>query len=261
MFENTRPAELDAAGGPDPWGQFRVAQPQERLTLLRALRDGSVPVVLNAPDGSAMTVTLWALDAGQGRVNLSVDAAAPQLPALIDADEAVAVAYLESVKLQFDLQDFMLVHGPTSCALQCRLPDEIYRFQRRNAYRVRTRAAHGPQASFRHPSMPEMRVELRVLDVSIGGCALWLPPDVPPLQAGTLLADVHIELDADTRFTSPVGLQHVSAQGSVIDKAGGNGTQGVRVGCEWRGLPPPSERVLQRWIDRTQRRRHLLTLG
>lgn len=261
MFEDTRPAELDASGGSDPWGQFRVAQPQERLSLLRALRDGSVPVVLNAPDGTSMTVTLWALDAGQGRMNLSVNANAPQLPQLVDADEAVAVAYLESVKLQFDLQDFMLVHGAASCALQCRLPDEIYRFQRRNAYRVRTRESHGPRARFRHPSMPEMQVELRVLDVSIGGCALWLPPDVPPLQAGTLVAEVQLELDADTRFTSAIGLQHVSAQGAVHGSPGGNGTQGVRVGCEWRGLPPASERVLQRWIDRTQRRRHLLSLG
>jgi flagellar brake protein len=261
MFEDTRPAELDALGESDPWGQFRVTQPTERLLLLRALRDGSVPVVLNTPDGTSLTVTLWALDAEQGRMNLSVNAAAPQLPQLVDADEAVGVAYLESVKLQFDLQGFMLVRGSGSCALQCRLPDDIYRFQRRGAYRVRTRESHGPQASFRHPSMPEMRVELRVLDVSIGGCALWLPPDVPPLQAGTLVADVHLELDADTRFTSSMSLQHVSAHGALRGSPGGNGTQGVRVGCEWRGLPPPSERVLQRWIDRTQRRRALLTLG
>ncbi|MBK6471047.1 MAG: flagellar brake protein [Betaproteobacteria bacterium] len=261
MFEDTRPAELDASGGSDPWSQFRVARPAERLSLLRALRDGTVPVMLNAPDGTAMTVTLWALEPDQGRMNLSVDADAPQLPALVDADEAVAVAYLESVKLQFDLQGFVLVHGTASCALQCRLPDEIYRFQRRSAYRVRTRESHGPQARFRHPSIPEMQIELRVLDVSIGGCALWLPPDVPPLQAGTLVADVHVELDADTRFTSTVGLQHVSAQGTLRGSPGGNGTPGVRVGCEWRGLPAASERVLQRWIDRTQRRRHLLALG
>ncbi|MBA4175221.1 MAG: flagellar brake protein [Leptothrix sp. (in: Bacteria)] len=261
MFDDTRPAELDSSGSSDPWSEFRVAQPQERLELLRALRDGGVPVVLNTPDGTSMTVTLWTLDAEQGRINLSVDAAAPQLQPLVEADETVAVAYLESVKLQFDLQDFMLVHGTGSSALQCRLPEEIYRFQRRNAYRVRTRGKHGPQARFRHPSMPEMLIELRVLDISIGGCALWLPPDVPPLQAGTLVAEVHIELDADTRLTSAVGLQHVAAQGPFHGSPGGNGTQGVRLGCEWRELPPAAERVLQRWIDRTQRRRHLLTLS
>lgn len=255
MFQDTRPAELDAHGDSDPWSEFRVAQPSERLGLLRALRDGSVPVMLNMPDGAVMTLVLWAVDAAQARVNFSVDAGAPQLPALIEANEAVAVAYLESVKLQFDLQGFMLVHGQNSCALQCALPQEIYRFQRRSAYRVRPRDSHGPAATFRHPSLPDMRISLRVLDVSIGGCALWLPADVPPLQAGTLVTEVLLDLDTDTRLTATMTLQHVSAQGAAP------GERGVRVGCEWRALSSASERVLQRWIDRTQRRHHLLTLG
>jgi c-di-GMP-binding flagellar brake protein YcgR len=100
-----------------------------------------------------------------------------------------------------------------------------------------------------------MRLCLRVLDVSIGGCALWLPADVPPLQAGTLVAEVLLDLDTDTRLTATMTLQHVSAQGAAP------GERGVRVGCEWRALSPASERLLQRWIDRTQRRHHLLTLG
>ena len=259
MFQDTRPAELDAAGGRDAWADFRVGLPQEQLALLRRLRDGTVPVMLNAPDGSAMTVGLWAIDAAQGRLNFSVDETAPTLAPLIDADEAVAVAYLESVKLQFDLQDFMLVRGAQTSTLQCGLPREIYRFQRRNAYRVRPRDSHGPVALLRHPSLPEMRLTLRVLDVSIGGCALWLPHDVPPLQAGTLVASVHVDLDTDTRFSATMRLQHVSAHGHAESASGG--TPGVRLGCEWQGLEPASERVLQRWIDRTQRRRHLLTLG
>jgi c-di-GMP-binding flagellar brake protein YcgR len=261
MFQDTRPADLDASGAGDRWAEFRVTHPQERLRLLRELRDGAAQISLSGPGGAAFGTTLWAVDDTQGRIAFNADADSPALARMLDADEAVAVAYLESVKLQFDLQGFMLVHGTTSCALQCGMPDEIYRFQRRSAYRVRTQERHGAQASFRHPSIPEMHIELRVLDVSIGGCALWLPPDVPPLQAGTLVADVHVELDADTRFTSSIGLQHVSAHGALQGSPGGNGTSGVRVGCEWRRLPAASERVLQRWIDRTQRRRHLLSLG
>lgn len=253
MFDNTRPAELDPLGGPDPWSPFRVALPAERLSLLRALRDGSVPVVLNAPDGTAMTVTLWALDAEQGRMNLSVDAHAPQLAQLVDADEAVAVAYLEAVKLQFDLQDFMLVHGAASATLQCRLPDEIYRFQRRNAYRVRTRESHGPQAVFRHPSMPEMQVELRVLDVSIGGCALLMPDDMPPLEPGLTLQGVRLELDPDTRVLATLHVHHITSMHA--------NARGVRLGCELVRLDGGAERALQRYIDQAQKRRRLLSLS
>jgi c-di-GMP-binding flagellar brake protein YcgR len=255
MFQDTRPAELDASGGDDPWGPFRVEAPGERLSLLRAVRNGQVPIALSAPDGTALTVVLWAVDEMQQRLNFSVDVRAPQLAALVDADEAVAVAYLENVKLQFDLQGLMLVHGQKSSALQCGLPRDIYRFQRRNAYRVRPRLSHGPVAQFRHPSLPDMPLLLRVLDVSIGGCALWLPADVPPLQAGTLIGNVRMELDNDTRFDAAARLQHVSAVGTAP------GEQGVRIGCEWQKLATPAERVLQRWIDQTQRRRQLLSLG
>lgn len=253
MFEDTRPAELDADGGPDPWGEFRVSHPSERLALLRQLRDGAAPVILSSPGGHTLSCALWSLDAGQDRMSFSVEPQHPQLAALVEADEAVAVAYLESVKLQFEVQGLCLVHGRGTAALQCSLPQDLYRFQRREAYRVRTQERHSPAARFRHPSLPEMRLALRVLDVSIGGCALWQPEDVPGLQAGTHLAEVDIELDGATRFVAAVMLQHVTAMGS-------NG-RGVRIGCAWHPLSADAARALQRWIDQTQKRTRLLSLG
>jgi c-di-GMP-binding flagellar brake protein YcgR len=195
---------------------------------------------------------VWAVDAGQERLSFSADPGLPQLARLIEADEAVAVAYLESVKLQFDIQGLVLVRGAHSCALQSRLPDEIYRFQRRNAYRVRPHGRQEPVARFAHPSLPEMQLALRMIDISIGGCALWLPHDVPTLQAGTRLGEVTLELDQDTRFVAAVTLQHLTALGL--------GERGVRVGCEWLALPGSAERTLQRWIDQTQKRRRMLSL-
>ena len=257
MFHDTRPAELDAEGGTDPWAPFRVSHPQERLTLLRSLRDGSVPVILNAPGGAALTTSLWAVDAAQECLNFSADPGLPQLARLVEADEAVAVAYLDSVKLQFDLHGFVLVRGAQASALQSRLPGEIYRFQRRDAYRVRTLERHAPRARFRHPAMPDMQLALRVLDVSIGGCSLWLPHDVPPLQAGTRIGEMVVELDPETRYSAAVTLQHVTSVGTTS----GSNERGVRLGCEWLPLSGAAERVLQRWINQAQKRRHMLSLG
>jgi c-di-GMP-binding flagellar brake protein YcgR len=252
MFQDTRPAELDANGVADAWAPFRVNYAPERLGLLRQLRDGSVPVMLNAPGGVVLSTTLWAVDAAQERLNFSALDGERQLAAVVEANEVVAVAYLESVKLQFDLQGLVLVRGANTCALQTRLPQDIYRFQRRNAYRVQPHSRSDPVARFGHPSMPEMQLALRVLDVSIGGCALWLPNDVPPLQAGTRIGEMRIELDDDTRFASSVVLQHVSMLG--------NGEHGVRLGCEWQKLPGAGERALQRWIDQSQKRSRMLQL-
>lgn len=255
MFQDTRPAELNATGGTDPWSEFSVEHPQERLRLLRELRDRGTPVMLSTPCGVALSTTLWAVDDRQQRLNFSAEPGAPQLQQLVEADEAVAVAYLESVKLQFDLRALTVVRGTTTSALQCALPHEIYRFQRRSAYRVRAPERQAPAATLYHPAMPEMQLRLRVLDLSIGGCALWLPSDVPPLQAGTRLAEVQIHLDEQTRFAAAMTLQHVSAMGHFS-----GGEPGVRLGCEWLALSGGAQRLLQRWIDRAQQRRRLLTI-
>ena len=252
MFQDTRPAELDASGSEDPWAPFRVGRAQECVALLRQLRDGQVPINLNGPDGSSLTTTLWSVDETQSRLSFSADPAIPALERLVEADEGVAVAYMDSVKLQFELHRFMLVRGAQASTLQCALPDNLYRFQRRSAYRVRATDRLSPTVHFRHPSMPDMALALRVLDLSIGGCALWLPRDLPPLQAGTRIGEVVVELDTEARFAVSLALQHVSSLGQ--------GDGGVRLGCEWVGLSGPAQRVLQRWIDLTQKRRRLLAL-
>ncbi len=253
MFENTRPAALGPAGGIDPWAEFRVDHPREVLAILRQLRDGNVPVNLNAPDGAMLATSLWALDDERGRLNFSADPAHPQLERLVEENEAVAVAYLDSVKLQFDVAGLLLVRSLNAAALQAQVPREVYRFQRRGAYRVRTLEQHSPTAGLRHPAMPDMTLALRVLDVSVGGCALFLPADVPAIEPGSTLAGVQIELDADTRFSAPLRIHHVTSLG--------NSDRGVRLGCEWAQLDGQAARALQRYIDQTQKRRRLLSLG
>jgi flagellar brake protein len=251
MFEDTRPAALDSHGNTDPYGEFRVTQAQERVAVLRQLRDSSAPVILSAPGGATVATTLWSLDAAADRLHFSAEPQHPHLARLLDAGEATAVSYLDSVKLQFDLQAPVLVRGLGTASLQCGFPRELYRFQRRGAYRVRAAQRHAPHAAFRHPSMPEMKLELRVIDVSVGGCALWLPQDVPALQAGTRLAEVSIWLEPMTQFRSALALQHVSDYYP--------GDEGVRLGCEWQPLDGSAARVLQRWIDQSQKRHRLIT--
>lgn len=251
MSLDTRPATLDASGGQDRFANFRVTQSTEIVRLLRELRDGAVPVILNAPDGTSYATQLWSFDSAGGRLSFSAEEDHLQPERLVSGNEVVAVAYLDNVKLQFDLQRLVLVRSAQSIALQAAMPRTVYRFQRRNSFRVRPNERAGPSASFRHPSMPDMPLSLRILDVSIGGCALLQPDDVPPLQAGTRIQRAHIELDADTRFDTGIEVHHISSRFS-----GG----GHRLGCEWLQIEGGAQRALQRFIDQTQKRRHLLSL-
>lgn len=233
-------------------GDFRIDKPSEVVSMLRKLQEGNVVLNVNAPNGSAITAMLWSIDSDRQSISLSVDHTDPQLQAVLDGNEAVIVGYLDSVKLQFDLQSMVLVRGHNSCALSCNLPREMFRFQRRSAYRVRPLLRNSPMAKLRHPMFGDMHLSLRILDVSLSGCALFLPDDVPALDPGVLMNSVHIDLDADTHFNANLRLQHITALNADA--------QGMRLGCELVNLARDAERALQRYIDQTQKRRRLMSL-
>ncbi|MBL0088339.1 MAG: flagellar brake protein [Ideonella sp.] len=252
-FLDTQPAVLDAHGASDPNAAFRVHDPREVLALMRQLNDTSTPIQVSSPSGAGLDTVLWSVDGHTARISLRAESNDSRLPTLIAGDEATAVAYLDAVKLQFDLEELVLVRSVSSCALQARLPATVLRLQRRQAYRVRTLERAAPQALFRHPALPEMQLSLRVLDLSIGGCSLLLPDDVPPLEVGGVLHGVRMELDPVTRLAATLKLQHVT---SIQPQS-----HGARLGCELQGMTPEAERTLQRYIDQTQKRRRLLSIG
>ncbi|KQV83955.1 flagellar brake protein [Rhizobacter sp. Root1221] len=224
----------------------------EVLALLKQLADGNVLVNLNSSNGGVYTSTVWALDPDRGTLSFSADADDNQVQALVESEDAVAVAYLDSIKLQFDAHGLVLVRGGRASALNCAFPREVFRFQRRNGFRVRPLLRATPMARVRHPMIPDMSLQLRVLDVSIGGCALFLPDDVPPLQPGITINNVQIDLDVDTRITTTLRLQHVT---SIQPDS-----RGVRLGCEMVNPSSDVLRGLQRYIDQTQKRQRMMSL-
>ncbi|WP_235582297.1 flagellar brake protein [Rhizobacter sp. Root1221] len=250
---DTLPKSLDAlASAPGALDDFRITSSAEVLALLKQLADGNVLVNLNSSNGGVYTSTVWALDPDRGTLSFSADADDNQVQALVESEDAVAVAYLDSIKLQFDAHGLVLVRGGRASALNCAFPREVFRFQRRNGFRVRPLLRATPMARVRHPMIPDMSLQLRVLDVSIGGCALFLPDDVPPLQPGITINNVQIDLDVDTRITTTLRLQHVT---SIQPDS-----RGVRLGCEMVNPSSDVLRGLQRYIDQTQKRQRMMSL-
>ncbi len=251
-FLDTQPAPLGDDPHNDPFAEFRSSHPREVQSLLRELRDRTTPVALSSPTGIGLGATVWTVDAERGRIAFDVEPSDPQLAGLVEGNELTAVAYLDAVKLQFDLHDLVLVRSPRATALQARLPACVYRFQRRGSFRVRTLDRGAPKAQLRHPSLPDMRLSLRILDISIGGCALMLPANTPALPPGLEMGGVVLELDTDTVLEVVLRIQHAT---SVQGKA-----TGLRLGCELLRLDTGALRTLQRYIDQTQKRRRLLSL-
>jgi c-di-GMP-binding flagellar brake protein YcgR len=249
----TRPAPLDNMTGDEGLEEFRVSSPREIGVILKQLLDGSILLNLNASDSQVFTSAIWTMDTARGTIGFNADPHDPALKSVLDSDEVVVVGYVDNVKLQFDVHDLVLVNGNRASVVSCAFPRELYRFQRRDAFRVRPLMRSAPVARLRHPDMPEMEFALRIIDVSMGGCGLFLPNDVPLMNAGTMLSPVRFELDDDTRIDVSMRLKHVTP---IKSESGG-----VRLGCEFVRIGGDAVRTLQRFIDLTQKRAKLMALN
>jgi flagellar brake protein len=249
----TRPAPLNGMGGDEGLDEFRVTSAREIGLLLKQLLDGSVLLNLNGSDGGVFTSAIWTLDSTRGTIGFNADPNDPALQSVLHSREVVVVGYLESVKVQFDVRNLVLVHGNRASVLSCPFPRQMFRFQRRNAFRVRPLMRSAPVARLLHPDMPDTEFGLRIIDISIGGCALFLPSDMPMMNAGVTLDNVRMELDADTRLEVRLRLQHVTS----LDNEG----KGLRLGFEYVRPGGDALRTLQRFIDLTQKRGKLMAIG
>ncbi len=249
----TRPALLQGMSGDEGLDEFRVSSSREIGALLKQLLDGSVLLNLNGSDGRVFTSAIWTLDSARGTIGFNADPNDPAMQSVLHSREVVVVGYLESVKVQFDVTNLVLVHGNKASVLSCPFPREMFRFQRRNAFRVRPIIRNAPVARLRHPDLPETEFALRIIDISIGGCALFLTSDVPLINAGVTLGGVRMELDDDTRLEVNLRLQHVTS----LDNEG----KGVRLGFEYIRPGGDTLRTLQRFIDLTQKRGKLMALN
>lgn len=251
----TAPAPLDAlrdGAGEAALDEFRIRGTREVLALLRTLLDGAVLLQLHAGDGRSTTSALWTLDADRGSLGFNADPKDPVVEALLQSDEIVAVCYIDSVKLQFAVRNAVLVHGQRASVLMAPVPREMYRFQRRNTFRVRPALRQAPTATFWHPDAPELELSLRIADMSSGGLGLFLPDELPAMSIGARLVKVSVELDADTRFFADLELRHTSPLGKEA--------RGIRLGVAFARLAADDARTLQRFIDTTQKRAKLAAI-
>ena len=249
----TRPAPLDAMSGTSGFEEFRISSPREIGLLLKQLVDGSILLQLHGSDGSMFTSAIWTIDSARGTIGFNADLNDPAMQAISHSGRAAVVGYIDNVKVQFDVHDLTLLRGSRASVLSCPFPRTMFRFQRRNAFRVRPSTRGAPIARLRHPDMPELEFKLRVIDISTGGCALFLPHDVPLMNVGVLMAGVCMELDADTRLSVDLRLKYAT---SISPEA-----HGVRLGLEFVRLGGDALRMLQRFIDLTQKRDKLMALG
>ncbi len=229
----------------DTIAAFKIADPREVTRALRELHEQSVHVHVRLQDDAQLISKPLAVDISRDIMVLELAADQEGLDFLQQQDHVACVAYPGAFKLLFDLCDLTLACEDHRCSLVGRLPSDVFRIQRRDSFRVRMIERDGSVARFRDPKNPQALLSLRVLDVSVTGCAFLLPDTAPRFAAGDRIADVSVELNAKTQFQATVVVRHVGPHQSHM--------KGMKLGCELQNLSSVSERALQRCIDQTQK--------
>jgi flagellar brake protein len=215
-------------------------------------------VLLNGPAGQSLASRISTLDPAAQVLGLELGTDPQGISqALVASGEITAVAYLGAIKLQFELDDAVLVSGEQGAVLRSSLPERLYRFQRRQSFRVQPSGSVYPRVVV--PAGEAPGSALRVLDISIGGLALALPADLPAAQilpVGQVAEGLLLELDRITALRVSLLPHHASP----IAGATGDAHDLLQLGCSFVDLETTAARSLQVYVDQTQKRRRLLKL-
>ncbi len=250
-FLDTVPAAISRLDGRGPWARFQVIHPQQRVSMLRELVRGDVPLTLGPADGATCRGVLWAFDEAAGLLRLRLAPGSEQ--ALLFVPGAVwAAGYLHEAKLQFEL---LGLHGQAQApdVLLAGMPERMVHLPRRRALRVRRPEGQGPTLHIAHLHEGDPPLSLAVADISMTGVGLWKPQLTPLLRPGTEISAVRVTLDPGVEIRADLQV----AQLSPASRRGG----GLRVGCEWRAMAPEAAETLQRWIARGSRRGGMVSLA
>jgi len=251
---DTLQAPIEDESDPADRAEFEISAPGEIQAHLKALCEACLPFSLTVPGASPVTTCLVAVDAATNSLAFAADLPAGALAPLLQGQAAVAVAYNESVKFQLRLTALTLRQDEQGAALVCPVPPSMLRFQRRRSFRAKTPARGGPMLRMQHPRDPSVKLALKVLDISTGGCGLEVPPEAPPIREGTYVKGARLELDLGTHLQVDLEIQRSS---QVISADGS--PKGTRLSCRWLRLTGQAERSLQMYTDQLQRRSRMLS--
>jgi len=226
-------------------GEFRVASSAEIGAILRELEQSKALLTLISDGEQPLVSRICELDVTRGLLGLELPVGATDYAC--KGLEMTAEAFLDHIRVQFELAPPVKVGSGSEAMLRTSLPALVYRFQRRRAFRVKPHS-RAPQAEVVPTGSGAAPQKLRLLDISMGGAALLLPPEQAPWAGGQLL-DAEIELDRHTRFKAGLRVQHAMP---------GDPTLGTQFGCAFVSLLPDAQRKLQVYIDQTQKLSRLL---
>ncbi len=163
----------------------------------------------------------------------------------IDSGRLVCMAKNGGVPIYFVCDSPRCVRYEGVLAIATAIPQELYRFQRRDSYRAPTPTTHGPSCLVKDP-LSGKQYEMALRDISIGGLCLIDEHEAVRLVPSTSYTGCSLRL---TEFGEiDVNLKICRHEHSV----GRDGASRHQYGAAFEKLSPGAITLLQRYIYRLQ---------
>lgn len=230
--------ELQAHYLPEPTGPeldaFRISGTTAIRQLIQGLVSGHALITLYARRDHMFFVATQVLEFDDGTIDFDLNTDAHRRNEILAGDDCIVVAFLDQIKIQFDVRILEARAAAGRWRLRCRAPETVYRLQRRDAFRVRPGPVLGATCVLRNAGRPETR--RTIVDLSVTGVSLAWPQDEPPPPVDTVWEHSRIEVERRVPLPCTLVVRTVehAEPGSV-----------ARIGCAFTRLPPEIERALQ----------------
>jgi len=243
----------------DAYGKYLLHSRTEITFLLRSMLKKECMVTIYFDHGRFFFLTaLLDLDEKNGHVLIDVGSDEAVNQRALKADHLLCTASLDKVKIQFSLKGLQAAKQGGRPAFLARLPQSVLRLQRREYFRLDT-----PQGN---PIICQMKVarenggyvnlNLPLLDISGGGVGLMAPLDSETMLAvGNQFSACRIDIPEEGVIQVDLIVRnafHITMR---------NGSQHLRVGCEYVDLPGSRLSMVQRYITRIERERKARASG
>ncbi|MDD5241930.1 MAG: flagellar brake protein [Sulfuricella sp.] len=243
--------QTDILKADDDYGKYEVRQPNEIIHILRSLMESGDLMSASFDQGKHFMLTaITGIDPQQEMIFLDFGSIEKQNQKILDKEKIIFVASHDNVKIQFTANKIEKTIFEGRDAFRIKLPDSLVRLQRREYYRPLLPVFIPLKCTIlMEDGYP---IELVVVDISIGGINITLPPTETGFEPGTIFHGCTMELPNVGTINTDMKVV------SVFEVTLKNGAKSKRAGCSFIDLPQKMQAMIQRFVIKVERKRILM---
>ena len=237
-------------GDPD---KYSINWKKEIVYILRAVMEKGELVSTHFDHGESFFLTaILEVDAAEEEVFLDFGANDALNRKILNSDKIIFVTAHDKVRVQFVANRVEKTRFEGRDAFKIELPESLIKLQRREYFRVATPIVNPLKCII--PAENHRKIEMVVVDISIGGIGVALPSIDEPIERGMVFHGCHLALPDIGNIVTSMEVRN------LFEATLRNGQKSKRAGCQFIDLPANMQSMIQRYIIKVERERRAMQL-